>query len=90
MGREDDIWAFERGEEMSKPDHPIAWAWRFDSGLGAWTHAERDVLLLEGKPSPEAKPVCVRLVPNVEYQRLMRDKRCAAKILKAASGRSDK
>ena len=46
----------------------IAWAWKiqFDSGKWAvcdWAYNSREELLRERLPSPEAKPVQVRLTP---------------------------
>lgn len=48
-----------------------AWTWQMDDGLCYWAQPRRDTLLAEGKPSPEAKPVLVRLVPEVELRRLL-------------------
>ncbi len=55
----------------SKRDHPIAWTWRLEGGLCYFADPGKDLLLMRGKPSPEAKPVCVRLVPNVEYLQMI-------------------
>ncbi len=55
----------------SKPDHPMAWTWRLDCGLCLFAKPSKVLLIHCGKPSPEAKPVCVRLVPNVEYLQMI-------------------
>ncbi len=59
---------------MNKLDHPRVWAWTVEGGLCHWAHPNRAVLMGTQKPSPEAKPVCVRLVPNVEYRKLLKGK----------------
>ena len=40
------------------------WVWLCDFGLCYWAESSREKLLQEGKPSPEAKPVRVELVPT--------------------------
>ncbi len=55
-----------------KRDHPIAWTWRLEDGsLCLWADVTKEDLVKGGMPSPDAKPVCVRLVPNVEYRELI-------------------
>jgi hypothetical protein len=61
-----------------KPKHPVAWAWRCDFGLCGWAASKRSILLesrglalgLRTRPSPEAKPTRVRLVPLADYKEL--------------------
>ncbi len=40
-----------------------AWAWICDFGLCRWAEPTRAMLVKTKKPSPEAKPIRVRLVP---------------------------
>lgn len=54
----------------SKYSHPRVWTWRIQEGLCYCTEYSREGL--GDKPSPEAKPVRVRLVPESEYLRLVR------------------
>lgn len=50
--------------------YPIAWVWQLEDGaLCFWAEPTRKALVDSGKPSPGAKPICVRLVPNVEYRK---------------------
>ncbi len=51
-----------------KRDHPMVWTWREGGLLSPFTEPLKSILWARGKPSPEAKLVCVRLVPNVEYR----------------------
>ena len=56
-----------------------AWAWECDFGLCAWADPDKASLMHYDKPSPEAKPVLVRLVRERELRRL-------AKAAEAAKG----
>lgn len=47
------------------------WAWQLEDGsLCKWAMASREVLVHEGSPSPDSKPVCVRLLRCGDYARL--------------------
>lgn len=54
-------------------DSPRSWAWEINFAgkwqLCHWTKPSKADLLKERKPSPEARPVCVRLVRNSEMNR---------------------
>jgi len=56
-----------------------AWAWMIDGGLCRWAMPDRIRLEQDGKPSPEAHPMLVRLIPESEVRRLV-------KAAKAAGG----
>jgi len=47
-----------------------AWAWVMEGRLCFWAMPTKEDLIGDGSPSPEARPVRVRLVPEVEYRRL--------------------
>lgn len=64
-----------------KPDHPIAWTWKCDFCLRGRVEHTREELLRYPKPWLNAKLVCVRLVPNVEYRKLVREKKDAASAM---------
>ena len=49
-----------------------AWAWKCDFGLCRWAEPDRERLRRNGKPSPEAKSVAVRMIEEKEYRRLKR------------------
>jgi hypothetical protein len=56
------------------PESSLAWAWEIADGRGGWTlccWAEPSMtqLLAKPKPSPEARPVCVRITRNSEARR---------------------
>ena len=42
----------------------IAWAWAFGNELCHWAEPDRARLLAGGKPTPEAVPVAVYIVPR--------------------------
>lgn len=59
---------------MNKQNHnkkPLvarAWTWKIQGANGnwqlcRWATAYRDTLIADGKPSPEARVVCVRMIP---------------------------
>ena len=54
--------------------HPPAWAWRLEGadGVCRWAEPDRDRLVSRSRPSSEAKPERVRIVPLKEYQILLR------------------
>ncbi len=57
--------------EQNLGKHPLAWAWKMDGGLCYWAEPSRKQLMAKkDKPSPEAIPVRVRLVPVKEYTAL--------------------
>ena len=58
---------------MSKSKLPgvRAWVWECDFGLCYWAQPDREQLERGRKPSPEAKPVLVRLVKETELRRLL-------------------
>ena len=45
------------------------WAWLCDFGLCSWVEPEKEVLISRSKPSPEAIPVRVELVPTLKRHR---------------------
>lgn len=47
------------------------WAWQFDFGLGHWATPTKSKLTERGLPSPEAKPVMVRLIKEGDYRKLV-------------------
>jgi len=49
------------------------YAWLCDFGLCEWVEPTKDMLLgrRPHKPSPEAKPVAVRIIREKDYQSLM-------------------
>lgn len=53
-------------------EHPRVWTWRIEEGLCFGTYVSRADLERDGKPSPEAKAVCVRLVPEGDYRKMRR------------------
>ena len=58
--------------KIKQPEAIKGWAWElYDSGrwmLCSWCVPNRETLIAEGKPSPEARPVCVRLIRNKDYR----------------------
>ena len=46
------------------------WAWQCDFGLCHWAAPTREKLLRDGKPTPEAKAISVRIVPTKQYRKL--------------------
>ncbi len=48
------------------------WAWLCDFGLCEWAEPTKEQLMRQSKPSPEAKPVYVALVPVSQYRELKR------------------
>ena len=45
------------------------WAWSFEGGTCHWAAPNKEELLRERKPSPEAKPIKVALVPIQDWYR---------------------
>lgn len=52
---------------------PFAWAWMLeDGGLCYWAEPDKARLQSQGKPSPNAKAVCVRLIKHADFLELVR------------------
>jgi len=57
---------------LSEVEAPRAYAWELEEGdMCSWAEPRRDQLTERSKPSPGAKAVCVRIVREKDWRRLM-------------------
>lgn len=54
------------------------WAWQLEEGLCHWVEPTKERLTRKDKPSPEAKPVFVRIVKEADYRRLLKQAKGAS------------
>lgn len=57
--------------KTEKTRHGHGWAWECDFGLCNWVESSREILLFNGKPSPEAKPVYVRIIKEKDFRAII-------------------
>jgi len=61
---------------MEKTKTGRAWAWEIAGEIGKelcfWAEVSKEQLIRRSKPSPEAKPVLVRLIKESDYRRIMK------------------
>lgn len=58
--------------EASEYKTERGWAWMIAEGLCRWVYPEKEQLLQEEKPSPEAKPTLVRVVTESDWKHIKR------------------
>ncbi len=63
------IEATDRSNTMTTFKKTYGWAWLCDFGLCQWAEPSRDALTSRSKPSPEAIPIRVELIPTLKKYR---------------------
>lgn len=61
--------------ELSPEQFGKAWAWLCDFGICSWAYPTKEKLLEENKPSPEAKPIHIVMLPIETKSAKVRDRR---------------